>query len=83
MTTKEIAKEIRKELKRFPYKFSVTAPDVYAVYVEPKEDIKSDDLERIREICLKYENYKVDERTGEILSGGNTYVFLQKDGRSI
>lgn len=37
------------------------------------------DIDKVRKIAEKHEDYERDERTGEILSGGNTYVFVEYD----
>jgi len=75
---KEQAKLIRAELKK---ELGLTSKDVsvksdlYAVWVRIKnEDIKIDD---VKNIAKKYESIDKCERTGEILQGGNSYVFVQ------
>lgn len=42
------------------------------------KDIKVD-IEKVRELVKKFESYEIDERTGEILEGGNTYIFVNYD----
>lgn len=37
------------------------------------------DKEEIKAIANKYRDVDYDERTGEILAGGNTYVFVDYD----
>lgn len=41
-------------------------------------EIKSRDIDRelVRKICSQFEEVDRDERTGEILMGGNTYVWV-------
>jgi len=34
------------------------------------------DIKEIEQLAKGYENYECDEVTGEILSGGNTFVFV-------
>jgi len=75
---KEQAKLIRAELKK---ELGLTSKDVsvksdlYAVWVRIKnEDIE---IEDVKNIAKKYESIDRCERTGEILQGGNSYVFVQ------
>lgn len=78
ITTKERVQEIRKTLKSNGYsnrQISVTYDG--AIWVTIKDsNIKLEDIENL---VKKYENYRTDEITGEILSGGNTFVFVQYD----
>lgn len=37
------------------------------------------DKKKVWETTRKFESYERDERTGEILLGGNTYIFVQYD----
>lgn len=37
------------------------------------------DIEKVRELVKTFESYERDERTGEILEGGNTYIFINYD----
>ena len=37
------------------------------------------DIEKVRELVKTFESYERDERTGEILEGGNTYLFVNYD----
>jgi hypothetical protein len=68
-----IAKQIRKDLKAIEgVKFSVRS-DYNSVsinynYVSPEV------YQQVKAICNKYQSVARCERTGEILSGGNTYV---------
>ena len=36
-------------------------------------------IEKVRELLKTFESYETDERTGEILEGGNTYIFVNYD----
>lgn len=77
----ELADMIRQALKKAGYKvpsqISVRKRSASAYDVEIKSlDIDKDEIEKI---VSKYENIRYDERTGEILSGGNTYVFVNYD----
>lgn len=83
MTDTERLTALRKELKEHGYnnrRVSVRY-DGYAIWVTVKAfDI---DKKEIENIAMKYENYSCDERTGEILSGGNTFVFVDYDYRLV
>ena len=77
----ELADMIRQALKKAGYKvpsqISVRKRSTSAYVVEIKSlDIDKDEIEKI---VRKYENISYDERTGEILAGGNTYVFVSYD----
>lgn len=37
------------------------------------------DIEKVRDLVKTFESYERDERTGEILEGGNTYIFVNYD----
>lgn len=37
------------------------------------------DKKKVERICRGLESYEVDERTQEILQGGNTYIFVDYD----
>lgn len=37
------------------------------------------DIEKVRDLAKTFESYERDERTGEILEGGNTYIFVNYD----
>lgn len=73
----EIAKRIRKELKDVGYnsrQVSVTSSSC-AIHCRIKTD--NVDKKTVEGIALKYENIHYDTYTGEILAGGNTYVFVE------
>lgn len=73
------AKEIKKELKAAGYKkLSVRSEnagcsDAIFVYI-----LDDSDLKKANEICKKHESYERDARTGEILCGGNRFIFVQR-----
>ena len=77
MTTKEIAKRIRAELKEAGYKsrdWSVVS-DLYGVNITSKnKDHSLSDLTKAEKISIKFEKIDRCEVSGEILSGGNTYI---------
>lgn len=77
----ELADRIRQELKKAGYKvpsqISVRKRSASAYDVEIKSlSIDKDDVEKL---VQKYEDIDYDERTGEILAGGNTYIFVNYD----
>ena len=79
MKTKEYAKLIRQDLKKtFPnIKFSVRS-DVYSmgssININYSGDIERSEVEKV---VQKYEQIDRDQY-GEILSGGNMFVFVNK-----
>lgn len=80
MTTKKTVQAVRNTLKSKGYnnrKISVTNDG--AIWVTVKDlSIKLDDIEKL---VKKHEHYYTDEITGEILQGGNTFIFVQYDYR--
>lgn len=81
MTDKERLAAIRKELKEHGYNNRRVGVryDGYAIWVTIKE--LAIDKKEIESIAMKYESYSRDEHTGEILQGGNTFVFVDYDYR--
>lgn len=87
MTNKERGKAIREELKKAGYtskQVSVRSrncgySDETRIYVK---DL-SCDINAIRNICEKFERIDYDQYTGEILMGGNTYIFVEWDWETI
>lgn len=41
------------------------------------------DIEEVENLSHHFKNYEIDERTGEILQGGNTFVFVEYDYNTI
>lgn len=80
MTTKERVQAIRNTLKSNGYSNrQIGVTNDGAIWVTIKDsNIKLEDIENF---VKKYEHYYTDEATGEILSGGNTFVFVQYDYR--
>lgn len=78
LTETEIAKAIRKELKeKLGYtsrQVSVRCSNGNAIRVEIKD--KTIERKAIEDIAYPYEAVDRCEVTGEILAGGNTYVFV-------
>lgn len=81
MTDNERLAAIRKELKEHGYnnRRVGVSYDGYAIRLTIKE--LAIDKKEIENIAMKYENYSRDERTGEILQGGNTFVLVDYDYR--
>lgn len=85
MTDKERCIAIRNELKQHGYnsrrvgvRYQIAGYSA-AIYVTIKE--KEIDKKEIENIAMKYNDIDRDERTGEILMGGNTFVFVDYDYR--
>jgi len=76
-TLKEKAKEIRGILKEKGIKASVrmSSGSAIQIYIQ---DLAAD-YEVVREIARSFENISRCEFSGEILSGGNDYVFVRYD----
>lgn len=83
MTDQERLAAIRQELKEHGYsnRRVGVSYDGYAIRLTIKE--LAIEMKEIENIAMKYENYSRDERTGEILSGGNTFVFVDYDYRLV
>lgn len=77
MSTVEKAKEIRKELKlKFKgVKFSVRTKKYSGGSSISVSWVDFPTVEAVEEITSKYESVRYDEYTGEVLCGGNTFVF--------
>lgn len=76
MTDRERIAAIRKALKEHGYsnrKVGVRY-DGYAIWLTTKD--LAIDIKEIEQLAKGYESYERDEFTGEILSGGNTFVFV-------
>lgn len=75
------SKQIKKELKEAGFdvkKISVRYDGSYNIRIK---DL-SINLDKVEAIARKYENYSRCEYSGEILSGGNTFVFVQLDWKA-
>lgn len=83
MTSKEKAKAIRTALKEA----GITSKQVsvkhrYCGYSSSYHiTIKDGNISemQVEDICKRFESVDYDERTGEILEGGNDYVFVERD----
>ena len=76
MTDSKRLAAIRQALKEHGYsnrKVGVRY-DGYAVWLTIKD--LAIDIKEIEQLAKGYESYERDEFTGEILSGGNTFVFV-------
>ena len=83
MTSTEKAKAIRTTLKEAGFnQKQVSVKKQWAGYelvfnvTIHDEKIEKDEIEKI---VAKFRSIDYDERTGEILAGGNDYVFVKKD----
>lgn len=80
---KEKAKELRKELKALGISnkdVSVrVSPCTYSEAMDVTIKNLSVDIRKVEELALKYERIDRDERSGEILSGGNEFVEVKYD----
>ena len=83
MTTKELSATIRADLKQRGYssrkigvRFEFCGYSS-VVILTVKDDTL--DVEKVREWAKSYESIDRDERTGETLEGGNTYIRIVKD----
>lgn len=83
MTTKEIAGKIRDDLKRRGYnsrkvgvRFEFCGYSSVIV-LTVKDDALN--LDNVRQWVRQYESIDRDERTGEPLKGGNTYIRVVKE----
>ena len=76
MTTKEKAKQIRTELKKANIKASVRMDNGCYSSAINVNLANLYDMKQAQAICKKYEKYERCDKSGEILSGGNTFVFV-------
>ena len=77
--TTERAKNIRQELKQLGYnnkKVSVRC-DGGSINVILKFIPNTEQVKEVKKVAEKFEKIHYDEATGEILSGGNTFVFVE------
>ena len=78
--TKEIKKELAKALNTKFNDFSVTSPHYSSINIDIKTLVSKS---AVKEIAQKYEKIDRCEVTGEILSGGNTFVSVNYDLRKV
>ena len=81
----QAAAEIRSSLKKVlgytNRQVSVKVRD-FAIWVKAK--VAGLNLQKVYDIAIKYKSVERCEVTGEILSGGNTFVFVSdENGRSV
>lgn len=77
-TTNDIAKDVRTELKEMGFnsrKISVRKNDCNVVLVTIKDE--SIDREKIKQLANRHTDVDYCEKSGEMLAGGNTYVFVR------
>ena len=86
MTSTEKAKAIRAELKKAGFTSrQVSVKHRYCGYSSSYHiTIKDGNVSelQIKDICKRFESVDYDERTGEILEGGNDYIFVDRDYRT-
>jgi len=78
LTDKEIAKAIRKELKeKLGYTSRQISVRSYGSSVDVVIKEESIDKEAVEKIAYPFEEVDRCEVTGEVLAGGNTFVFVK------
>lgn len=86
MTSKERSKAIRTALKEAGISSKqVAVKHRYSGYSSSYHiTIKDGNVSelQIKDICKRFESVDYDERTGEILEGGNDYVFVDRDNHA-
>lgn len=87
LSNKERSAAIRAELKKLGYdskQISVRSGNCgYSSYSTITIKDLSIDIELVKDACLKFNDVDYDERTGEILEGGNTYVRVEYDWKTL
>lgn len=83
----DLAKTIRNDLKKAGYKVpaQVTVKQRRGGYSTALDVVIKDlhvDFNDVSDIAQKYEEISRDVRSGEILSGGNTFIFVKYDYRA-
>lgn len=83
MTNKERSKAIREEIKKLGYNTKqVSVRSRYCGYSDATDITVKDlncDIKAIEKACTKFESIDYDQYSGEILSGGNTYISVKWD----
>lgn len=83
MTRTEKAAQLRKELKKCGWTsrdISVRAKRcTYSSAIDVVVKRADIDMGRVKELAMEYESIRRCEASGEILSGGNTYVSVSRD----
>ena len=81
MTNRELSTEIRKKLKEAGFTskdYSIRVRDAgFSTSVDIRVKNPRVRLSDIEQITKRYESVEHDERTGEVLEGGNIYTFCQ------
>lgn len=73
---KELRNELKEELNLNNCKCSVKA-DCHSINVRLKDE--NADIEKVKEIAVKYEKVDRCPYTNEVLLGGNRFVFVRRD----
>lgn len=86
MTSTEKAKAIRAALKEAGFTSrQVSVRHRYVGYSSSFNiTIKDGNISemQVKNICKRFESYETDERTGEILEGGNDYILVERDNHA-
>lgn len=81
MTNKELNATIKKELKEAGYNtkdFSVSIKDCgYSTSINVKVKSPYVNKKEVETLLKRHEAYERDDRTYEVLEGGNTYLFVE------
>ena len=87
LSNKERGAAIRAELKKLGYnskQISVRSGNCgYSCYSSITIKDLSIDIKLVERACLKFKDIDYDERTGEILEGGNTYIRVDYDYKTL
>ena len=81
LTTEQRAKGIREDLAKLGYnnrKVSVRLSGYSAIYVQLKVEVTAEEFKKIEAAAEQYEHVYHDNLNGEILQGGNTFIFVQR-----
>jgi hypothetical protein len=76
MTTQDLRTQVRAEIKNLGLTKKDVSIKVDHRAVRVKALHLNVDVDLVESVLSKFENYERDEATGEILCGGNTYVFV-------
>lgn len=79
MTNKELSQTIKTELKKHGYTSKTVSVSVRSggygdTYIKAKIKDPKIDRSKVKAILLRYREVAIDERSQEILQGGNTFV---------
>lgn len=79
MTNKELSQTIRAELKKHGYTSKMVSISIRSggygdTYIKAKVKDPKTDRSKVKAVLLRYRDVDIDERSQEILQGGNTFV---------